>query len=129
MRKNQRPGQVIVPLYILEVETGKPDFGAPNFPVRLLRYYHRYMTEHSEELDAASISRWICTTIVDFHATLQNSKNIPETIKAHEVCAVSSLQLFIKVDQQAAMKAWGWSSGGTFTSFYLPNLCPQADNL
>ena len=30
------------------VPTGKPDFGAPNCPVRALRYYHRYMTEHPE---------------------------------------------------------------------------------
>ena len=76
------------------VLTGKPDFGAPNFPVRALRYYHRYMTEHPElrksrsfipfednnvekGLSAASISRWICTTIVDSHASLQNSKSIP----------------------------------------------------
>ena len=55
---------------------GKPDFGAPNCPVRALRYYHRYITEHAElrkgrrclfillkdnnagkELSAASISR------------------------------------------------------------------------
>ena len=76
------------------VLTGKPDFGAPNCAVGALRYYHRYMTEHPElrkdrhhlfipfkdnnagkELSAASISRWICTTIVDSRATLQNSKS------------------------------------------------------
>ena len=35
--------------YIPAVPTGKPDFGAPNCLVRvLLRYYHRYMTEHPE---------------------------------------------------------------------------------
>ena len=71
------------------VPTGKPYFGAPMCPVRALRHYHRYMTEHPEsrkgrrrlfilfkdnnvgkELSAASISRLICTTIVDYHATL-----------------------------------------------------------
>ena len=46
MRKNQRPNQVSDPCYIPAVPTGKPDFGAPNCPVRALRYYHRYMTEH-----------------------------------------------------------------------------------
>ena len=114
MQKYQRPIQVNHLWYIPVVLTGKPDFGAPNFPVRALRYYHRYMTEHLElrtggrclfipfkdnnagkELSAASISHWICTSIVDFHATLQNSKNIPRKVKAHEVCAVAtSLQLF-----------------------------------
>ena len=90
------------------VLTGKPDFDAPNCPVRALRYYHRYMTEHPDlrkgrrglfipfkdnnagkELSAASISQWICTTIVDAHAY-------------HEVRAMAtSLQLFNKVDLQA----------------------------
>ena len=41
----------------------------------------------------------------------------------------TSLQLFNKVDLQAVMKAGRWSSGGTFTSFYLRGLCPQADKL
>ena len=40
-----------------------------------------------------------------------------------------SLQLFNKVDLQAVMKAGRWSSGGTFTFFYLMDLCPQADSL
>ena len=48
MRKNQRPNQVSDPWYIPAVPTGKPEFGAPNCPVRALRYYHRYryMSEH-----------------------------------------------------------------------------------
>ena len=114
MRKNQRPNQVNDPWYIPAVPTSKPDFGDPKCPVRALRYYHRYMTEHPElrkgrrrlfipfkdnnvgkELSAASIFRWICTTIVDSHASLQNSKSIPGKVTAHEVCAVvTSLQLF-----------------------------------
>ena len=48
MRKNQRPNQVNDPWYIPVVLTDKPDFGTPNCPVRALRYYHRYMTEHPE---------------------------------------------------------------------------------
>ena len=48
MRKNQRPNQVNDQGYIPAVPTGKPDFGAPHCPVRVLRYYHRYMTEHPE---------------------------------------------------------------------------------
>ena len=103
MRKNQRPTQVNEPWYIPAVPTGKSDFGAPNCTVRALRYYHRYMTEHPEsrkdrrclfvpikdnnagkELVAATISRWICTTIMDSHAALRNSKSIPGTVKAHQ---------------------------------------------
>ena len=97
MRKNQKPNQVTDPWYIPAVPTGKSEFGAPNCPVRALRYYHRYLTEHPEpelrkdrrrlfvhikdnnagkELSASTISRWICTTIVDSHAAIQNSRTI-----------------------------------------------------
>ena len=131
------------------IPTGKPDFGAPNCPVRALRYYHRYLTEHPElrkdirrlfvpikdkndgkELSAPSISRWICTTIVDSHAAIQDSKNLSGSVKAHEVRAVAtSLQLFNKADLHSVMKAGRWSSAGTFTSFYLRDLCLQAESL
>ena len=91
MRKNQKPNQVNNPWYISAVPTGKSEFGASNCPVRALRYYHRYLTEHPElrkdrrrlfvliednntgkELSATTISRWICTTIVDSHAAMKN---------------------------------------------------------
>ena len=81
-----------------------------------------------KELSAATTSRWICTTIVDSHASVQNSKSIPGKVKAHEVSAVAtSSQLFNKVDLQTVMKAGRWSSGGTFASFYLRDLCPRAE--
>ena len=141
MRKNQKPNQVNDPWYIPAIPAGKPEFCAPNCPVRALRYYHRYLTEHPEfvpikdnnagkELSASSISRWICTTIVDSHAAIQDSKNLSVSVKAHEVRAeATSLQLFNKVDLHSVMKAGRWSSGGTFTSFYLRDFCPQAESL
>ena len=148
MRKNQKPNQVKDPWYIPAVPTGKSVFGARNCPVRALRYYHRHLTEHQElgkdkhcllvpikdnnagkELSASTISRWICSTIVDAHATIQNSRNL-FWFKAHEVRAVAtSLQLSNKVDLHSVMKAGRWSSGRTFSSFYLRDLCPQADSL
>ena len=117
MHKNQKPNQVNNPWYIPAVPTGKSEFGATHCPVRALRYYHRYLTEHPElrkdrrrlfvpikdnnagkELSASTISRWICTTIVDSHAAIQNSRNLSGSVKA-------------------------------FTSFYLGDLFPQADSL
>ena len=111
--KNQKPNQVIDPWYMPAVPTGKSEFGAPNCPVRALRYYHRHLTEHPElrkdrrrpfvpikdnnsdkELSASTISRWICTTIVDSHAAIQNSRNLSGSVKSHEVRVVAtSLQL------------------------------------
>ena len=131
MCKNQKPNQVNKLWYIPAVPTGKSEFGAPNCPGRAARYYHRYITEHPElkkgrrclfvpikdnnagkELSAATISRGICTTIVDYHDALQKSKNIPGAIKAHEVRPVATLlQLSNKVNLQAVMKAGRWSSG------------------
>ena len=98
MRKNQKQNQVSDPWYIPAIPTGKPEFGAPNCPVRA--HYHRYLTEHPElrkdrrrlfvpikdnnnsgkELSAASISRWMCTTIVDSHAAIQDSKNLSGSV-------------------------------------------------
>ena len=136
-------------MYIPAVPTGKPDFGPLNCPRRVLRYYHRYMTEHPElrkgrlclfipikdnnagkKLSAATTSRWICTTIVDSHAALQKSKIIQGKVKAHEVHAVAtSLQLFNKADLKSVMKARRWPSGGNFTSFYLRDLSLQPDSI
>ena len=83
-----------------------------------------------KELSAVTISRWICTTIVDSHAALWNGKSIPGKVKAQEVCVVAtSLQLINKVDLHTVMKAGKWSSGGTFTSFYLRDICTQADSI
>ena len=134
MRKNQKPNQVNGPWYIPVVPTCKSEFGPPNCPVRALRYYHRHLTEHPElakdrrrpfvpikdnnagkELGASTIYRWICTTIVDSHAAIQNSRNLSGSVKAHEVRAVAtSLQLSNKVhvDLHSVMKAGRWSSGG-----------------
>ena len=126
--------------------TGK---SGPNCLVRAPRNYHRYITEHPElrkgrrhlfipikdnnvgkKLSSATLSKWICTTIVDSHVSLQNSISIPGKVKAYEVRAVTTLlQLFNKVDLQAVMKSGKWSSRGTFTSFYFRDLCPQADSI
>ena len=50
MQKNQTdlPNQVKDPWYIPAFSTGKPEFGASNCPVRVLKYYHRYMTKDPE---------------------------------------------------------------------------------
>ena len=67
---------------------------------------------------------------MDSHASLENSKSIPEKVKAHEVRAVATLlQLFNKVDLQTVMKAGRWSNGGTFMSYFLRDFCPQADSI
>ena len=104
MGKNRRPNQINDPWYVPAVPPGESNFGTPNFPVRALRYYHRSLAEHPElrkgrrrlfipikdnnarkELSAATISRWISTTIMNSHAALQNSKSIPGKVKADSI--------------------------------------------
>ena len=144
MRKNQKPNQVNDPWYIPAVPTGKSEFGAPKCPVRALRYYHRHLTEHPELgknrrrlfvpiKEITPVRSLVHPPFLggsDSHAAIQNSRNLSGSVKAHEVRAVAtSLQLSNKVDLHSVMKAGRWSSGGTFTSFYLRDLCPQADSL
>ena len=102
------PNQVNDPWYIPAVLTGKP-VCCSNCPSESAQVFHRYMTEHPElrkgrrrffvsskdnnvgkELSAASISWWICTTIVDSHASLHSSENSPRKVKAQEVRAVTT---------------------------------------
>ena len=86
-----------------------------------------------KELSAATTSRWICSAPLQLilmlpSRTARVSQDLGKN-KAHEVRALAtSLQHFNKVDLQAVMKAGRFSSGGTFTSFYFRDLCPQADN-
>ena len=80
MRKNQKPNQVNNPWYIPALPTGTLEFGTPNCLVRALIKDNKA----GKELSAASISRWICTTILDSHAALLNNKSIPGSVKAHE---------------------------------------------
>ena len=117
MRKNQKLNQVNDSWYIPAVPTGKSEFG------------HLFVlikdNNAGKEQSTATISRWICTTIVDSHAAMQNSKSLSGSVKAHEVRVVAkSLQLFNKVNLQTVM-AGKWSSGGTFTSFYLERYLPS----
>ena len=62
-QKNQRPNQVNDLWYIPAVRTGKPEFGAPYCPVRVLKYHHRYMTEHPEERAGAAYLFLLRTTM------------------------------------------------------------------
>ena len=47
-----------------------------------------------KELSAASISRWICTTIVDSHASLQSSMNTEDW----DILALQIFRAFFNLD-------------------------------
>ena len=105
MSKNQKPTQTNDSWFIPAVPTGNSEFGAPNCPLKTLRYYHRFMSECTElckgqcrlfipikvnnvgkDLSATTISRLICDTILESHATLAKFKSLRKTVKAHCNC-------------------------------------------
>ena len=91
--------------------------------------YSRY-NKAGKELSAVSISHWICTTIGDSHTTVRTARLSQKRSKLmRSVLWQLHYNLFQQVDLQADMKAGRWSSGGTITSFYLLDLCPEADSI
>ena len=79
----------------------------------------------------ATISRWICINTVDntswYLGKKQGYQKISKLTKSMQW--PPNYSFFNKKDMQTVMKAGTWSSGGTFTSFYLRDLCPQADHI
>jgi hypothetical protein len=146
IRKNQRVTETNAPLVIPAIPTGKTQFGHINCPVRALKYYHRRTTDPSirkcrrhlfiplkdvkpgHEISSSTISRWICSTIINAHQSL--SDPLPSGIKAHEVRAVAtSLRLFSKTPLNQIIEAGRWHSGGSFSKFYLRDLVSQENSI
>jgi hypothetical protein len=146
IRKNQRVNETNAPLVIPAIPTGKTQFGHINCPVRALKYYHRRTTDPNirkgrqhmfiplkdvkpgHEIRSSTISRWICSTIINAHHSL--SDPLPSGIKAHEVRAVAtSLRLFSKTPLSQILEAGRWHSGGSFSKFYLRDLVSQENSI
>jgi hypothetical protein len=146
IRKNQRVNETNAPLVIPAIPTGKTQFGHINCPVRALKYYHRRTTDPhirkgrlhmfiplkdvkpGHEISSSTISRWICSTIIDAHQS--HSDPLPSGIKAHEVRAVAtSLRLFSKTPLSQIIEAGRWHSGGSFSKFYLRDLVSQENSI
>jgi hypothetical protein len=146
IRKNQKVTETNAPLVIPAIPTGQAQYGHPNCPVRALKYYHRRTKDPllrkgrshmfiplkdvkpGHEISSSTISRWICSTIIDAHQAL--SDPLPAGIKAHEVRAVAtSLRLFSRTPLTHIIEAGRWHSGGSFTKFYLRDLVSQANSI
>ena len=123
-------------------------FGASNCPVRALRYYHRCMTECPElrkgrrclfsqdttRRGRSSVqplflvgSAPLLVILMPLFRTARVSQERSKLMKS--VLWLIHYNFFQQVDLQAVMKARRWSSGGTFTSFYLRDLCRQANSI
>jgi hypothetical protein len=133
IRKNQRVTETNAPLVIPAIHTGLAQFGHPNCLVRALKYCHRrtpdpLIRQPGHEISSGTISRWICSTIIEAHQSL--SDPLPSGIKAHEVRAVApSLRLFSKTPLNHIIEAGRWHSGGSFSNFYLRDLVSQENSI
>lgn len=149
LRKNQSPFTPDAPLEIPALPTGRSEFGAILCPVRALRYYRRatadqeirkgrkrlfvpFRSNNSSEISATSIARWVSTVIVEAHTVQKEDSRMCQAlgVRAHDVRAVAaSLVKLQGASLSEILQAGRWTSGGTFTKFYLRDLVPQADRI
>ena len=85
---------------------------------------------HSKDIAKATISHWIKETVKLAYDSADSETLQVSRVKAHEVRAMASSLAFkggIPLDQ--ILSSCYWRSHGTFTSFYLKDLCWQNDNI
>lgn len=150
LRKNQSPFSSDTPLKIQALPPDDSTSGAILCPVRALRYYRRATAapgtrkgrqrlfipfkdnNNQREISPMSISRWICSVIVEAHKEKGEEEELRQDlgVRAHEVRAVATSLVNLQGASMAEiMQAGRWASGGTFTRHYLRDLVPQANRI
>ena len=82
------------------------------------------------EVSAASISRWIASTIKKAYSSLSQRDLSLFQVKAHELRALSSSWAYVNhAPLEDILKATFWRNPTTFSSFYLRSFSSQQDNL
>ena len=60
-----------------------------------------------KKLNAATLSRWICNTIMEAHTAASDGKNLPKIDEPYKVrIVVAFLSLFWKGDLQNGVEGW-----------------------
>ena len=112
-------------------------------PVRALKYYLSRVKslrgnrkrlfipiKGKSDISAASISRWIASTIRKAYSSLSERDCSLFSIKAHEVRALSASWAFVNhTPLEDILQATFWKNSSTFSSFYLRSFASQSDNL
>ena len=92
-------------MYIPAVLTGKPDFGTPNCPAGVLRYYHRWRAHAAcvfkiqQRREGAHCSLYFSLDLHHYRGFLchpSEQQSIPGKVKADEVRAVATSLQFLK---------------------------------
>lgn len=145
LAKNQlpsvAPSQIVVPS--LSHSCGKDDEDRLLCPVRALKFYlsrvkplrgHRKRLflplKGQGDISAASISRWIASTIRSAYQHLSDRDQSFLNIRPHELRALSTSWAFVNhTPLDDILKAAYWRNSTTFSSFYLRSFSAQQDNL
>ena len=145
LAKNQLPSMAPSPFTIpsLARSCGQDDEDRLLCPVRALRYYLERVKplrgsrkrlfvplKGGGDISAASISRWIASTIRKAYSSL-TERDLPLfRVKPHELRALSASWAFVNhTPLEDILQATFWRNPTTFSSFYLRSFACQQDNL
>ena len=145
LAKTQLPGTVADPFSIPSLSKGL-DHSDPDrllCPVRAIKYYLDRTKplrgtrtrlfipiKGKHDISAASISRWISSTIRLAYSDLSDNDLSFMNIKPHELRALSTSWAYInKTPLNDILEAATWKKASTFSTFYLRSFGQNAGNL
>ena len=145
LAKNQLPSVAPKPFSIpsLSQTCGRNDEDRLLCPVRALKFYLNRVRplrglrkrlfipiKGGGDISAASISRWIASTIKKAYASLSEKDLSLFKIRPHELRALSASWAFVNHTPLAdVLQAAFWRNPTTFSTFYLRSFECQQDNL
>ena len=145
LAKNQLPSVLPEAITVpsLSANCGPSDPDRFLCPVRSLKYYLKRVDGArglrkrlflpligGNDISAATISRWISSTIKLAYKDLSLADLSLLQVRPHEVRALSASWAFTNnVPLEDIMHAAVWKSQSTFSSFYLRSMSSQSDNL
>jgi hypothetical protein len=145
LAKNQLPSMASKPFKVpsLSRTCGHEDDDRLLCPVRALKFYLKKVKsirgsrkrlfiplKGGGDVSAASISRWIASTIRKAYSSLSSRDLSLFKIRPHELRALSASWAYInQTPLSEVLQAAFWRNPTTFSSFYLRSLECQQDNL
>ena len=145
LAKTQLPSTAPKPIKIpsLSRTCGENDNDRLLCPVRALKFYlNRVKPSRGRrkrlflplkgggDVSAASISRWVSSTVKKAYSSLSSRELSLFKIRAHEVRALSTSWAFVNHTPLAdVLQAAFWRNSTTFSTFYLRSFESQHDNL
>ena len=145
LAKNQLPSVIPPPIVIpsLSSSCGRDDPDRTLCPVRALKFYLKTTSSSRGDrcrlflpligrgnISAASISRWIASTIKLAYSQLPPEDRNLLQVRSHELRALAASWAFLHQSSlDDVLSAAYWKSSSTFSSFYLRSFASQQDDM